>query len=260
MILLQETNHAWEDLLRDDAIALQFRYSHFHHPGANDRAAGGIAILSHFPLENVRILDFTKDIPGSVFPALTCQVKIPIESEVSFSNNNPIVTINIANVHLRPPVELDGSAWLDTARKTEPIRMNEVKELVQRSRASIMTGLLTKTEKPPLNIIAGDFNEVDNAGSLTYLTSLGYVDALQQYVPRSKETHTWPFMRNLWTLRKRLDHVLWHDGPLTATINKDEEVECFVKLQCVKCGVVTGYEDGASDHQPVLARFAFVKI
>ena len=46
VILLQESNPAWEDLLRDDATALQFRYSHFHHPGPNDRAAGGIAILS----------------------------------------------------------------------------------------------------------------------------------------------------------------------------------------------------------------------
>ena len=32
IILLQETNQAWEDLLRDDATALQFQYNYFHHP------------------------------------------------------------------------------------------------------------------------------------------------------------------------------------------------------------------------------------
>ena len=68
IILLQETNQAWEDLLRDDATALQFQYNYFHHPGTNDRAAGGIAILSQYPLENVKILNFSRDVNGSFQP------------------------------------------------------------------------------------------------------------------------------------------------------------------------------------------------
>ncbi|KAL7530348.1 hypothetical protein ACHAXR_005152 [Thalassiosira sp. AJA248-18] len=185
VVLLQETNPAWEELLRkEDSIALQFRYNHFQHPSVTDRAAGGIAILSQYPLDNVRVLDFTKDIDGSVFPALTCEVNIPIESsERSSLYHNTTVTINIANVHLRPPVELDGSAWLDTARKTEPIRINEVKELIQKT-ASTKPGGILKNEQP-LDIIAGDFNEGDKAGAISYLTSLGYIDALQKYVPIS---------------------------------------------------------------------------
>lgn len=184
------------------------------------------------------------------------------ESNYSNSCTNPTVTINIANVHLRPPVELDGSAWLDTARKTEPIRINEVKELIQSTAASVTSQLATigiESEQSTLTIIAGDFNEGDNAGSLSYLVSLGYTDALQQYVPRRKETHTWPFIKNLWTLRKRLDHILWHNGPLTATCNDQKRMGYNVELKCISCGVITGYENGASDHQPVLARFAFVK-
>lgn len=256
IILLQETNTAWEELLREDAVALQFRYTHFHHPGIRDRAAGGIAILSQFPLENVEILDFTRDsiIDGSVFPALICEVKVPMQSRHTVGETERVVTINIANVHLRPPVELDGSAWLDTARKTEPIRINEVKELIQRAASTKPGGILRNDL--PVDIIAGDFNEGDNAGALSYLNSLGYIDALQQHVPRSKETHTWPFMNNMWTLRKRLDHILWHDGTLNVTFPRgDNHGNHSAKLKCLGCGVMTGYEE-ASDHQPVLSRFA----
>ena len=252
IILLQETNQAWEDLLRDDAIALQFKYNYFHHPDTNDRPAGGIAILSQHPLENVRILNFSRDVNGSVFPALICQVKIPIQSSTSTTTNH--ATINIGNIHLRPPVNLDGTAWFDTARLTEPIRINEVKELIQRTQSG-------RTQSTPLDIIAGDFNEGDMSGALAYLASMGYIDTLQQHVPRHKETHTWPFMRNMWILRKRLDHILWHkNGPLTITFNNNKgALGCYVELKCHGCGVMTGYEHGASDHQPVLSQFAIMK-
>lgn len=260
IILLQETNQAWEDLLRDDATALQFQYNYFHHPGTNDRAAGGIAILSQYPLENVKILNFSRDVNGSVFPALICQVKIPIQSSTSTTTNH--ATINIANIHLRPPVNLDGSAWFDTARLTEPIRINEVKELIQRTQSERTPTTYNNSEQStPLDIIAGDFNEGDMAGALSYLASLGYIDTLQQHVPRHKETHTWPFMRNMCLLRKRLDHILWHNnGPLTITFNNNNgALGCYVELKCHGCGVVTGYENGASDHQPVISRFAIMK-
>lgn len=253
IVLLQETNQAWEDLLRDDAIALQFKYNYFHHPGTNDRPAGGIAILSQYPLENVKILNFSRDVNGSVFPALICQVRIPIQSNTSTTTNH--ATINIGNVHLRPPVNLDGSAWFDTARLTESIRINEVKELIQRTQSK------RTHSTPSLDIIAGDFNEGDMSGALSYLAGLGYIDTLQQHVPRHKETHTWPFMRNMWLLRKRLDHILLHEnGPLTITFNNNNgALGCYVELNCHGCGVMTGYEHSASDHQPVLSRFAIMK-
>jgi len=264
VILLQETNPAWKDLLDADAMALTYPYSHFRHPGVNDRAAGGIAILSRYPLENERIWDFTKHVDGSVFPTLSCQVNVPVSlersdfspSDASGDSSNSFVTINIANVHLRPPVELDGSAWFETARKTEPIRINEVKELILRATSLKAETIMPTTARPPFHIIAGDFNEGDNAGGLSYLASLGYIDALKQYVPRYKETHTWPFMRNLFTLRKRLDHIIWHKSQLLSTV----EDECHVKMQCIGCGVLTGYEVDASDHQPVLARFALIRV
>ena len=90
IVLLQETNPAWEEYLLQEEnenenliIATQYRYCYFHHPSAiTDRAAGGIAILSRYPLldnNNVHILSFTNDVEGSVFPALICSLhNIPI--------------------------------------------------------------------------------------------------------------------------------------------------------------------------------------
>jgi endonuclease/exonuclease/phosphatase family metal-dependent hydrolase len=262
VVLLQETNPAWEVHLLDDGtgIASQFVHRHFHHPGPDDRAAGGIAVLSRRPLESVRTLDFSDCVPGSVFPALTCAVEIPVRMPTSGGGRRPpdgIVAINIANVHLRPPVELDGTAWLGTARETEPIRISEARELMRRAASREARGT-SLADPHPLHVIAGDFNEGDDAGALAHLASLGYVDALRRHVPRGKETHVWPFLGNRLLLRKRLDHILWRAGPLPIAENAGAVMECGARLQCVGCGVVTGFEDGASDHQPVLSRFVIV--
>eukprot|EP00956_Cyclotella_meneghiniana_P031569 scaffold83229_cov29-Cyclotella_meneghiniana.AAC.1 len=265
IILLQETNEAWEKLLLDDAIALQYTHRYFHHPTEKDRAAGGIAILSRYRLKDISVLDFTRDISGSVFPALVCKVMIPLSlfdqeqklySEFPELLKESIISIGISNIHLRPPVNLDGTAWFDTARKTEPIRLAEVKRLIRRTAAnSSLNG--STTLLPELDIIAGDYNEDNFGAALIYLDTLGYIDALQQYVPIRKETHQWPFMGGMWTLRKRLDHVLWRKEKHPLTSNESTKKRMY-RLQCLGCGVVTGYETGASDHQPVLSRFGIV--
>ena len=251
IILLQETNSTWEKLLRDDAVRLNFVHSYFHHPGQNDRKAGGSAILSQFPLdaEKIEMFDFSDQTSGSVFPAVLCCVSIPVEmfpveQHLKGSDAISFVTITVANVHLRPPVNLDGSAWLDTARKTEPIRICEVKELINRSQKS----------KRMIDIIAGDFNEGDNGGAIRYLIKEGFKNAVSRYVPRSKETHRWDFFRSFWQLRKRLDHILWRGN---ASLSRSENNK--FTLDCINCGVLSGYENGASDHQPILSRFAIIK-
>ncbi|KAL7466819.1 hypothetical protein ACHAXS_007103 [Conticribra weissflogii] len=279
IIFLQETNPSWQELLHNDAVALEYYYCHYHHPSTErkDRPAGGIAILSQFPLENVQIIDFNRDISGSVFPALLCEVSILLDKNASHdkaidcassanSDLSNVVKIKVANVHLRPPVELDGTAWLDTARKTEPIRISEVKELLCRARSNdCREKNIGDDEKStvkaqlPLDIIAGDFNEGDFGGAISYLGSQGYKDALQQFVPQRKETHTWPFMRNFFTLRKRLDHILWHGESNLPAISMKGKVLTKARLKCLGCGVLSGYETNASDHQPVLALFDIVR-
>lgn len=74
---------------------------------------------------------------------------------------------------------------------------------------------------------------------LTFMESLGFVDALHEKVPSSIETHRWPLW--IFTLKKRLDHILYSSA----------------NFVCLDCKVVKGYEEGASDHQPVVAKFAF---
>ena len=56
--------------------------------------------------------------------------------------------------------------------------------------------------------------------------------------PDMQETHRWPFSFGT-VLRKRLDHITYQPE----------------SLECLGCGVLTGFETGASDHQPVMARF-----
>ena len=270
IVLLQETNQAWEKLLLDDAIALQYKHQYFHHPYIGDknrppdRAASGISILSQYPLEDIEILDLTRDVSGSVFPALVCKVMLPalvlnqkqgINHIIPGLSNEASICIRVANVHLRPPVNLDGSAWFDTARKTEPIRLAEVKDLIRTAEWTDSSRNDFTRIHSELDIIAGDFNEDNFGAALSYLSmQCGYIDALQQYVPRRKETHTWPFLKNMWTLRKRLDHILWRNESLSVA-TQCGETKTKLKLKCLGCGVLTGYENGASDHQPVLARF-----
>jgi hypothetical protein len=188
IVMLQESNPAWEKLLLDDAIALEYNHRYFHHPRNGDkdrppdRSAGGIAILSRFPLEEINVVDFTQDVSGSVFPALVFKALLPLsflEVKDEFYNtfptltNESIICIGIANVHLRPPVNLDGSAWFDTARKTEPIRLAEVKSLVRCTMSSHSLDDST-TPKSELDIIAGDFNEDNFGAALSYLSNSGY--------------------------------------------------------------------------------------
>lgn len=259
IILLQETNPSWEKLLREDAIALEFVYTYFHHPGPSDRKAGGSAILSQFPLDVDKIQMFHfSEVSGSVFPSMVCDVSIPIKHVKGSSNTTTSsssqrscnVTITIANIHLRPPVNLDGSAWLDTARKTEPIRIAEAEELIRRR---------SQESKRTIDIIAGDFNEGDDGEAIRYLIlQEGYANALSRYVPRSKETHRWNYFGTVWQLRKRLDHILWYSGNALSLSSTREEDSKLI-LDCVNCGVLSGYENDASDHQPVLCRFAIIK-
>ena len=265
IILLQETNEVWEELLREDAVALEYVYTYFHHPKPSDRKAGGSAILSQLPIvmDNIQILDISNKVSGSVFPVMVCDVSIPKHhlntsssmqrsSNSSRSNGDIPVAITIANVHLRPPVNLDGSAWLDTARKTEPIRIAEVKELLHHRPQE-------ESPKRPIDIIAGDFNEGDYGGAIRYLVQEeDYTNALTQHVPCSKETHRWNYLGSFWQLRKRLDHILWlnKNKSSSSTRQRHDRKEGELSLDCINCGVLSGYEYEASDHQPVLARFA----
>jgi len=234
IICLQETNPGWEQLLEFNLsfdFTTLYPYRYFHHP--TNRPAGGSAFLSKIPIIDIDIVDSSETIEGSVFATLvgTFDVDRHKESTTKRKKNR----IKIANVHLRPPVELDGSAYLSTARVTGLIRKSEIKEIM--------------SKHSDTNMIVGDFNENDYCCAIrTICTVISennqqiYEDALHRFVPFYKETHRWPFYK--MTLFKRLDHILYRKGS---------------QWICDGCGVISGYEELASDHQPVLARFSYVK-
>jgi len=202
VVLLQETTPAWEALLRP-----LYPHQRWHH---EPEGAGGSAVLSTWPVAPLRVLDLPTAVQGSVFRPVVAEVDVPGGA------------LSFVNVHLRPPLELNGSAGLSTARTTGAVRRGEAAELLRLSAPTV---------------IGGDFNEQDGADALSVLAEAGYADALA-HVPYRKETHRWPKFGT--TLRKRLDHVLFDSA----------------RLRCDGCGVLSGYEEGASDHQPVIARLS----
>ena len=124
VVLLQETTPSWEKLLRK---RLEDRYPHitFHH---HSRAAGGLAVLSRFPITDDEILPAAE----GWFPA----ERLTIDS--------PFGAIDVLNVHLRPAI-IDGS-WIKGYLNTPPIREREI------------TAYWKKLPRTPA-IVAGDFNE-----------------------------------------------------------------------------------------------------
>lgn len=108
-----------------------YPHVYFHHPKGRYQA-GGCAILSKYPLHDVKIIDCsstrhenvnTKNIAeiiqrqvyGSVFPSLVCTIEIPIsknqeeiedqsQNEHESKSDEKAMTVKICNVHLRPPL------------------------------------------------------------------------------------------------------------------------------------------------------------
>ena len=216
IVCLQETNAQWESQL----LCTNYPHSYFHPP--HHRPASGLAILSKFPIQSHHVMDFSKSIPGSVFPALFVTLQIP--------NNHSVWLLRLANIHLRPPLEWNGTATLSTPRTTRPIRIQELHHYTSSSHGS------------SLDLMVGDFNEQDtHLNQMIMTNNYSWRNALTEFVPKTKETHIWPFAYHIFALKKRLDHLFYNTQTLT----------------CHSCTVIPGYEYGASDHQPVLAQFTF---
>ncbi|HLT39651.1 MAG TPA: endonuclease/exonuclease/phosphatase family protein [Enhygromyxa sp.] len=173
LVLLQETTPEWEQALRGSvAVTETWPHLHFHHCCG----AGGLAILSRWPVAELEILDPPND-PDAWFPAARAVIATP---------SGPL---EILDVHLRPPVKTAEQGWLGALSSTPAVRKAEIQHYLPSLAPELPT------------IIAGDFNEGDGGSALDVLAEQGFVDVLAQLRVRG---HTWRW----GGLRARLDHVL----------------------------------------------------
>ena len=174
LVLLQETTPAWERAIRR---SLSKRYPHmaFHHSA--HWPAGGLAFLSRYPLEGLRLS------PSRLgfFPAWRAVVQTP---------QGPL---QVVNVHLKPPVSASGSYV-----KGYFVTPKERKREMNGHLALIKPGLPT--------MVAGDFNE-QSGGGLKVLKDRSMVTALPRFAPSAK---TWRWPVGSLVIRQRLDHIVYH--------------------------------------------------
>ena len=175
VICLQETHQRWESLL-DDHLSDTYPHGTFHDWGG----AGGIAIISKYPLHNVRLL---KPQAGW-FPALITET------------TTDIGPVQILNVHLRPPLDDDAKATVSAYLESSTIHHRELTHFLQ-----------SANRDQPL-IIAGDFNENERRTAIKKLLNDGFTDALSLYDTKSN-TWSWRTASGI-TLQNRYDHILFN--------------------------------------------------
>lgn len=204
IVCLQETHPQWEALL---TARLRPVYPHTKFVTAG--GAGGIAILAKHPLRGVRALEAE----AGWFPALRAEV------------DTPSGTVQVLNVHLRPPLTERGSATPSAMYQAPKIHRAE------------MAGFLVGMDRDRPLLIAGDFNEEEGSGAVRQLIDDGFTDALSLF-DRKARTWEWPVVSGV-AVRRRYDHILVN-APWRCVAARVGEVQ-------------------ASDHYPVVAVFESVR-
>lgn len=176
LVLLQETNPAWETHLRE-ALGSKYEHVEFRHAGA----AGGMAILSKHPFTDLGTID-----PPERGWFFSWRVRV----------DTPAGKVQVLNVHLRPQIGDNGSV-VSGYFTTGSVREREVEKYF----AELETGIPT--------IIAGDFNEQPGGGALDYLAERGFSDALER---AQGSRDTWRWSTSVGTLHREFDHVLVGKG------------------------------------------------
>lgn len=183
LICLQETTPAWEEALRRE---LSGRYPHMafkHH-----QAAGGLAVLSRFPFEDMG----TRASPVGWFPAWRVMV------------SSPLGAVQVLLVHLHPPVSESGSV-ISGYFTTPSVRRTEMADFAA----------LISPELPTL--VVGDFNEDSDGRAVALLNKRGFRSVLGEF---QRDTDTWRWHTSLGQIRHTLDHIIYDPrlDPLDARV------------------------------------------
>jgi len=202
VVCLQETDENWEWLLREE-LAQAYPTMHFRH--AEARHAGGFAFLSRLPATEVAYVPPDTGWFGAWIMAFA----------------TPAGTVQVLNVHLRPPASDAGGFTLWSLLTTGDDRRREIERFFARRQPDV-----------PL-IVAGDFNSGDGGSALDWLRDQGLTDALSEF---DRKSPTWQDKWGGITLKKRLDHVAYSP-----------------ELRCHDARVL---EPAGSDHRAVMAVFS----
>jgi endonuclease/exonuclease/phosphatase family metal-dependent hydrolase len=174
VVFLQETNDAWA---RSLTAAFPDAATRWRSPRDDEWPAGGMGVISKFPIVSIDELSPPKDAPFFAW-----RVVLDIRGQ----------RVQFLDVHLRPPMSDDGS-WIKGYWTTRGVRHDE------------LAMHLEKLDKKLPTMIVGDFNEEGDGQAIGYARDRGFVDAIAAYAG-DRTTWSWPV--GSITQRFQLDHIL----------------------------------------------------
>jgi endonuclease/exonuclease/phosphatase (EEP) superfamily protein YafD len=175
VVFLQETNAEWEAAFVD---TFSRRYPHHRFDAPESMPAGGMGVLSRFPIESIEKLPSH----GGFFFAW----RVVLQTNLG--------RVQVLNVHLRPPIS-DGGSWLAGYFSTRENRLEEIEYHLARIDRALPT------------LVVGDFNEEGDGLALQRLGEVGFDDAIAHFAPKQR-TWEWKLPSGI-TLHFQLDHVLY---------------------------------------------------
>jgi len=186
VVCLQETSPYFEAALRK-RYAEQYPYQLYNH-NAPDYGAGGLAILSHFPVYD----SGWHSNPNGWHPAWHLLVETPAG------------LMQVMNVHLRGMLNGDGNT-VSSYLASGDDHLDEISNFMQYADDELPT------------LVMGDFNEQPDGPAVDFLEDRGFRNALPLFRPGQ---FTWRHAAIANQLNQTLDHILF-DGafaPLNAWV------------------------------------------
>jgi endonuclease/exonuclease/phosphatase (EEP) superfamily protein YafD len=184
ILALQEVTHDTEAILRE-RYAAEYPHHLFHPAGG----AGGLAVLSRFPLTDRGILPG----PGGWHPAWHVEVEMPG------------LRLQLLNLHLRAVFSAPGvlQSYLDTDRD----HLLQIADFAAPLDADLST------------VVLGDFNEGPDGVAIDYLEARGFSNILPEFHPGQP---TWRFRSIGNQFETTFDHILYDESlkPLNAWVER----------------------------------------